>query len=103
MPLILPFAKEDAMARSRTLGLFLTLGVATGLAVAGCAKKEAPAPEAAAVAAPTPVGGGKIPVTTASAEAKTEFLQGRELLDERRITDSGGHRQDGASLGTRLA
>ena len=67
------------MPRNRTLGLVLMLGAATSLAIVGCAKKEAPAPEAAAVVAPTPAGGGKIPVTTSSAEAKTEFLQGRDL------------------------
>jgi tetratricopeptide (TPR) repeat protein len=86
------------MLRRRSLGLFLTLGVASGLAIAGCAKKEAPAPEAAAVVAPTPAGGGKISVTTASAEAKTEFLQGRDLAEKLRITDSVAHFQKAASL-----
>jgi tetratricopeptide (TPR) repeat protein len=86
------------MPRSRSLGLFLMLGVATSLAIGGCAKEEAPAPAAAAVVEPTPAGGGKIPVTTASAEAKTEFLQGRDLAEKLRITDSVAHFQKAASL-----
>jgi tetratricopeptide (TPR) repeat protein len=90
------------MARS-TLGLLLMLGVASGLTIVGCAKKEAPAPEAAAAAAPTPVGGGKIPVTTSSAEAKTEFLQGRDLAEKLRITDSIAHFQKAASLDPNFA
>ena len=79
--------------------LVLVLGVVAGLATADCAKKEAPAPEAASAApAPTPAGGGKIPVTTSSAEAKTEFLQGRDLAEKLRITDSVAHFQKAASL-----
>jgi tetratricopeptide (TPR) repeat protein len=86
------------MPTSRTLGLFLTLGVVTGLAISGCAKKEAPAPAPEAAAAPTPAGGGKIPVTTASAEAKTEFLQGRDMFEKLLLTDSIAHFQKAVSL-----
>jgi tetratricopeptide (TPR) repeat protein len=86
------------MRKNRYLGLLLILGVAAGLAGSGCAKKEAPAPAAAEVAAPTPAGGGKIPVTTSSAEARTEFLQGRDLAEKLQITDSNAHFAKAASL-----
>jgi tetratricopeptide (TPR) repeat protein len=61
-----------------------------------CAKKEAPAPAAETQA--TAPDGEKIPVTTASAEAKTEFLQGRDLSEKLRITDSIAHFEKAASL-----
>ncbi len=90
------------MPRSRSLGLLLILGVAAGFATGGCAKKEAPAPAAAAVA-PTPAGGGKIPVTTSSAEAKAEFLQGRDMVEKLLITDSVAHFQKAVSLDPNFA
>ncbi len=92
------------MPRTRPLGLFLMLGLAAGLSASGCAKKEAPAPETTAQAAePTPAGGGKIPVTTASAEAKTEFLAGRDLVEKLLITDSTAHFQKAVSLDPNFA
>src|SRR5437867_3136452 len=72
------------------------LGVAAVVAVSGCAKKEASAP--VAQSQPTPANGGKIPVTTASAAAKAEFLQGRDLAEKLRITDSHAHVEKAASL-----
>jgi len=84
------------MRTNRSLGLLLTLGVAAGLAVGGCAKKEAPAPAASTDA--TPVGGGKIPVTTSSPEAKAEFLQGRDQFEKLLITDSIARFQKAVSL-----
>jgi tetratricopeptide (TPR) repeat protein len=82
--------------RSIRLFAFISiLGVAVG--IGACAKKEAPAPVAAATQ-PTPVKGGKIPVTTASADAKTEFLQGRDLQEKLRVTDSHAHFEKAASL-----
>jgi len=77
------------------------LGVAAAVTVSGCAKKEAPAP--VAQTQPTPVNGGKIPVTTASADAKTEFLQGRDLAEKLRITDSIAHFEKAASLDPNFA
>jgi tetratricopeptide (TPR) repeat protein len=69
------------------------------LAVGGCAKKEAaPAPATDSAQAPTPAGGGKIPITTSSAEAKSEFLQGRDLAEKLRITDSIPHYEKAVSL-----
>lgn len=54
------------MRKNPSLGLFLFLGVAAGLAIGGCAKKEAAEP-AVEAKAPPPAGGAKIPVTTLSA------------------------------------
>jgi len=90
------------MRQYQPLALFLTLGVAAGVATAGCAKKEAAAP-AAEAKAPTPAGGGKIPVTTSSAEAKAEFRQGRDMVDKLLITDSVQHFKKAASLDPNFA
>ncbi len=80
--------------------LVLVIGVAAGLAMAGCGKTQAPPPaaEAATTPAPAPAGDGKIPVTTSSAQAKAEFLQGRELAEKLQITDSIAHFQRAATL-----
>ncbi|MGH9369041.1 MAG: tetratricopeptide repeat protein [Thermoanaerobaculia bacterium] len=87
------------MRKNPSLVLLLTLAVGAGLAIDGCAKKEAPAPAVAGEAkAPTPAGGGKIPVTTSSAEAKAEFLQGRDMAEKLLITDSIQHFQKAVSL-----
>ena len=90
------------MRRNRSLGLALTLGVAAALTSAGCAKKEAPAPQAAA-AEPTPADGGKIPITTSSAEAKAEFLQGRDMVEKLLITDAVAHFQKAVALDANFA
>jgi tetratricopeptide (TPR) repeat protein len=89
------------MRSIRSFALIGILGVAAGIAVSACAKKEAPAPVAATQ--PTPANGGKIPVTTASADAKTEFLQGRDLAEKLRITDSHAHFEKAASLDPHFA
>jgi tetratricopeptide (TPR) repeat protein len=92
------------MRKNRSLGLFWIFGAAAGMAIAGCSKKEAPAPAASSeVTVPTPAGGGKIPVTTSSAEAKTEFLQGRDMVDKLLITDSVVHFQKAVSLDPNFA
>jgi tetratricopeptide (TPR) repeat protein len=79
----------------RSSVFLLTLGLAAGMTFA-CAKKEAPAPAAETQA--TAPDGEKIPVTTASADAKAEFLQGRDLSEKLRITDSIAHFEKAASL-----
>jgi len=85
------------MRRNRSLSWVLVVGVTAG--VAGCAKKETQAASAASEApAPTPLAGGKIPVTTASAEARAEYMQGRDLAEKLRVTDSIAHFQKAASL-----
>jgi tetratricopeptide (TPR) repeat protein len=87
------------MRMKRSLSLLLVLGVGALTAIEGCTRKEAPAPPAvSAAAAPTPAGGGKIPVTTSSAEAKAEYLQGRDLAEKLQGTDSIAHFQKAASL-----
>ncbi len=92
------------MSKNRSIGLFLILGVAAGLAVGGCAKKEAPAPAVASEAKPpAPADGGKIPVTTSSAEAKAEFLQGRDMVEKLLITDSVAHFAKAVSLDPNFA
>ena len=89
------------MRPNRSFAFLLTLAAAAGVATSACAKKEAPAP--AAQTQPTPSNGGKIPVTTASADAKTEFLQGRDLAEKLRITDSIAHFEKAASLDPNFA
>jgi tetratricopeptide (TPR) repeat protein len=84
------------MRRHRTLAFLCTLGLAAGAATSGCAKKEAPAPAAETQA--TRPDAGKIPVTTASAEARAEFLKGRDLSEKLRITDSIAHFEKAVAL-----
>ncbi|HEY3125071.1 MAG TPA: tetratricopeptide repeat protein, partial [Thermoanaerobaculia bacterium] len=89
------------MRLNRSLALLWMLGVVAAVATYACAKKEAPAP--VVKTQPTPANGGKIPVTTASADAKTEFLQGRDLAEKLRITDSIAHFEKAASLDPNFA
>ena len=86
------------MRPNRSLALLWMLGFAAVLAGGACAKKETASAPAATTEAPTPAGGGKMAVTTASAEAKTEFLQGRDLAEKLAATDSIPHFQKAASL-----
>jgi tetratricopeptide (TPR) repeat protein len=97
------FFKEDVMRPNRSLVLVLGLGVLAALSANGCAKKEAPAAETAAKPAPASLDAGKIPVTTSSAEARTEFLQGRDKVEKLLITDSIQHFQKAASLDPNFA
>jgi tetratricopeptide (TPR) repeat protein len=92
--------KEDAMNRNRFLASFLILGLSAALSGLGCAKKEsvAAAGETARPAEPTPAGGGKIPVTTSSAEARAEFLKGRDNFEKLLVTDSIAHFQKAVTL-----
>src|SRR5262249_60971932 len=91
------------MRPGRFLTLVAILGVAAGMTTGGSAKKEAALSPAAEAKAPTPVDGGKIPVTTASAEAKAEFLQGRDLYEKSLDTDSVPHFQKAISLDPNFA
>jgi len=91
------------MRPGRFLTLVGILGVAAGMTTGGCAKKEAALSPAAEAETPTPVDGGKIPVTTASAEAKAEFLQGRDLYEKSLDTDSRAHFEKAISLDPNFA
>jgi len=84
------------MRRHRTLALLCTIAVAASVAGIACAKKEVPAP--AAETGTTPPDAGKIPVTTASAEARSEFLKGRDLSEKLRIPDSIAHFEKAVAL-----
>jgi tetratricopeptide (TPR) repeat protein len=90
------------MRVNRSLGLILMLGAAAGMAIGGCSKKEAAEP-AVVAAEPAPADSGKIPVTTSSAEAKAEFLQGRDMVEKLLITDSTQHFQKAVSLDANFA
>ncbi len=89
------------MRKSCFLACFSILGVAASLAIGGCAKKEAPAP--AAAAEPTPAGGEKIPVTTSSAEAKVAFLEGRDQFEKLLVTNSHAQFEKAVSLDPNFA
>jgi tetratricopeptide (TPR) repeat protein len=91
------------MSPNRTLSFLTALAVCAGLATAGCAKKEAPAPAPVAESPATAPDGGKIPVTTASADAKAAFLEGRDLAEKLVITDSIEHFQKAVSLDPNFA
>ena len=87
------------MRSNRSLFVPGMLGLVAALAAAGCAQKEPPAPVVASPAAtPASANGGKIPVTTGSADAKAEFLQGRDLAEKLVITDSIAHFQKAVSI-----
>jgi tetratricopeptide (TPR) repeat protein len=89
----------------RSLSLFFLLAFAAGVTFA-CAKKAAAAPTAEtqpAAAAPAASSSAKIPVTTASAKARTAFLEGRDLAEKLRITDSHEHFEKAASLDPNFA
>jgi tetratricopeptide (TPR) repeat protein len=91
------------MGPKRSLAFLGILGIAAVLASPGCKKKEAAAPADASAAASATAGGGKIPVTTASEEARAEFLKGREMVDKLKITDSTAHFERAVSLDPNFA
>lgn len=90
------------MRTNRSLALFLALAASAGLTAAGCRKPEAPTP-AAAEAAPTPAGGGKVPITTSSEAARAAYLQGRDQFEKLLITDSIAQFQKAISLDENFA
>ncbi len=79
--------------RRRSLLLFLTLVVSGTIAFSGCAKMEEGKEPLAAK-----TDSGKIPVTTASEEARAAFLQGRDLSEKLLIQDSIQHFDRAISL-----
>jgi len=86
------------MHRNRPLGLFLAIVVVSGIvALSGCVTEEGKSP----VTANSDT--GKIPVTTASEEARKEFLQGRDLSEKLLIQDSIQHFDKAVSLDPNFA
>ncbi|MCA1612080.1 MAG: tetratricopeptide repeat protein [Thermoanaerobaculia bacterium] len=91
------------MRRNSPLILSMAFTLVAGLPAAGCAKKDTAAVPVAEVGTPVPAGDGKIPITTASADAKAEFLQGRDLAEKLQVTDAYQHYQKAASLDPHFA
>lgn len=90
------------MRRNRSLVLFLTIFFALAVALSGCAAVEGDKTPVAAND-PNAAASGKIPVTTASDEARKEFLQGRDLQEKLLIQDSIAHFDRAISLDPNFA
>ena len=86
------------MCRNRSLVLFLTLVITSVIALSSCAKVE----ESPAANKPNN-DSGKIAVTTASDEARKEYLQGRDLQEKLLIQDSIQHFDKAISLDANFA
>jgi len=85
------------MRRNRSRFVFLMIFFAMAVALSGCATVENGKPVAATD--PNAAGAsGKIPVTTASEEARKEFLAGRDLQEKLLIQDSIAHYDKAISL-----
>ena len=89
------------MLRSRFLIPFLAIVIASVVSLSGCAKVEES--KGPAVASNAGNDSGKIPVTTASEEARKEFLQGRDLSEKLLIQDSIQHFDKAISLDPNFA
>jgi tetratricopeptide (TPR) repeat protein len=91
--------KAESTARKRKIRLLLLLTMlATVMSCGGSGR----APSALAENK-EPNGGGKIPITTASEEARKEFLQGRDLNEKLLIQDSIAHFDKAISLDPNFA
>ena len=89
------------MHRKNFLALFLLALIASLVVFSGCAKVEE---GGSPVASNKPAGdSGKIPVTTASEEARKEFLQGRDLQEKLLVQDSIQHYDKAISLDPNFA
>src|SRR4026207_612692 len=88
------------MRHHRLFSLSLAL-LAGALVVCGCQQVEPNSTTHAA--SDTTAKNGKIPVTTASDEARKEFLAGRDLAEKLRITDSIAHYDKALALDPNFA
>src|SRR5437870_6559954 len=90
------------MSRNRSKLLLVSLIVAATVALSGCANvtENTKSPVAANT---EPSSAGKIPITTASEEARKEFLQGRDLNEKLLIQDSIQHFDKAISLDPNFA
>jgi tetratricopeptide (TPR) repeat protein len=91
------------MHRNRSLILILVILFAAGVALSGCANVEEGKTPVAANPNNASSASGKIPVTTASEEARKEFLQGRDLAEKLLIQDSIQHFDKAISLDPNFA
>ena len=91
------------MRTNRSLVLTVVLGLAAGLSLSACARKEGAAPAAAQTATPKPAADQKIPITTSSEAARAEYLGRRNLVDNLSITDSIAHFQKAIELDPNFA
>jgi tetratricopeptide (TPR) repeat protein len=89
------------MLRNRFLIPFLAIVIASVVVLSGCANVEET--KGPAVASNAGSDSGKIPVTTASEDARKEFLQGRDLQEKLLIQDSIQHFDKAISLDPNLA
>src|SRR6266508_1679997 len=90
------------MLSTRFLISFLAIVIASVVALSGCANVEESKGPAVA-SNPANAGSVKIPVTTASEEARKEFLQGRDLQEKLLIQDSIQHFDKAISLDPNFA
>ena len=97
-PASLPEGVQLIMRPRSFVHLLLLIGA---LIVAGCEQVEPNNPASTSSNAKT--AGGKIAVTTASEEARKEFLAGRDLAEKLRITDSIAHFDKAISLDPNFA
>jgi len=79
---------------------FLLATLLLAIILCGCQMDSG---KTSAAAPDTSAKNGKIPVTTASEEARKEFLAGRDLAEKLRITDSIAHYDKALSLDPNFA
>src|SRR3954467_14236946 len=86
------------MYRNISLLVFLFLISAATLALNGCASVAESTNKPTVAEKKNPNAAGKIPITTASEEARKEFVQGRDLNEKLLIQDSIAHFDKAISL-----
>jgi tetratricopeptide (TPR) repeat protein len=92
------------MLRNRLLIPFLAIVIASIVVLSGCANvEESKGPAVASNPSNAASDSGKIPVSTASEEARKEFLQGRDLSEKLLIQDSIQHFDKAISLDPNFA
>jgi len=94
------------MSHNKSMLLSLCLVVTATIALTGCSNVAESTNKTSAdktAANSDPNGGGKIPITTSSEEARKEFLQGRDLNEKLLIQDSIAHYDKAISLDPNFA
>src|SRR5215471_16392851 len=90
------------MSRNRSMLLWFSLVVAATVALSGCTN-VAESTNKNSVAANKGSATGKIPISTASEDARKEFLQGRDLNEKLLVQDSIAHFDKAISLDPNFA